>query len=442
MSLDFNEFSADSPEKWRARIEKELKGKPFENLVWNHTEDFQVEPNQSFKSDNKGVPGKFPYLRGVKTQTNNWEIAQFIPGVDEKLMNRLALESLAGGAEELVMSVKDSLDLTQVLEGVFPNFINLRFLGEFSEELLLQLVSICNAKKINHTAISGSTELHLYTPKLELRADQLKLALKIQKTFPNLKPVTVRGEYFHDLGALDSLEMACALAIGHESFLELVKAGMDTDSASAGITFTLGTGSSYFTQIAKFRAFRQLWALVLSKYQFEHRCSTATHIQGFTSNWNKTALDQENNLLRTTTEAMSAILGGADSVCVFPFNELTKETSSSGMRYARNIQHLLKSESFLNQTLDPAGGSYYIENLTQELREKAWDKFCHIEENGGINELHKNGEILKMIQADAAVQKDTLMAENKIMVGVNRHKPDTHSEVISKDNRLAKEFES
>jgi methylmalonyl-CoA mutase len=112
------------------------------------------------------------------------------------------------------------------------------------------------------------------------------------------------------------------------------------------------------------------------------------------------------------------------------------------MRYARNIQHLLKSESFLNQTLDPAGGSYYIENLTQELREKAWDKFCHIEENGGINELHKNGEILKMIQADAAVQKDTLMAENKIMVGVNRHKPDTHSEVISKDNRLAKEFES
>lgn len=442
MSLDFNEFEADSPENWRARIEKELKGKPFENLVWNHPEGFDVEPNQSFKSDNEGVPGKFPYLRGVKTNSNNWEIAQFIPSSSEDDMNRLALESLQGGAEALVIPLEGNPDLKKILKGVILNYISVRFQGDFSQKNFDDLVELCKAQELDFSSIRGSSEFHLYTPQMEVRTDQVKLAVKLRNTFPNVQPVTVRGEFFHNLGAQDSLEMACALCIGHESFLELMKGGMSADEASASLSFTLCSGSSYFTQIAKFRAFRQLWALVLKKYDMKHACSTATHIQAFTSNWNKTALDQENNLLRATTETMSAVLGGADAVCVFPFNELTKSISSSGMRYARNIQHLLKSESFLHQTLDPAGGSYYVENLTSELGDKAWEKFCEIESKGGINAMHKTGEIMKMLMEDSSSQKEALKSEEKIMVGVNRHKPESHSAVVLEGDRLAKDFES
>ena len=162
-------------------------------------------------------------------------------------------------------------------------------------------------------------------------------------------------------------------------------------------------------------------------------------------------MDEENNLLRTTTEAMSAVLGGADSVCLFPFNDLTKQASNSGMRYARNIQHLLKSESFLHQTIDPAGGSYYIENLTKELREKAWEKFCEIESEGGIKALQRSGKVNEILASDAAAQKSELTAENRVMIGVNKYtlRPSSVTsdsqikEVKSKNemDRLAKEFE-
>ncbi len=441
MSLDFNEFTADFPENWRARIEKELKGKPFENLVWKHPAGFEVNPNQSFHKDNEGVPGKFPYLRGVKTESNNWEICQFIAAVDQKTMNAQALEALNGGAEGLVFSLAKNPDLRLLLKGIYLSYIGLRFQGDFTRENFEQLKEFCTANEIAHTAVNGSTELHLYTPKLELRKEQIGLAKDIIETFPSFKPITVRSEFFHDMGAQDALEMACGLSIGYESFIELLNAGVDADRASAALSLTLSAGSSFFTQLAKFRVFRQLWGLVLSKHDFEHSCSTATHLQAFTSKWNKATLDQENNLLRATTEAMSAILGGADSVCVYPYNENTKASSASGMRYARNIQHLLKSESFLHQTTDPAGGSYYIENLTQELREKTWELFCEMQEQGGINEMHKKGEIMKLLKADGEAQKQALHREEKIMIGVNKFRPENKVSAINDSNRLAKEFE-
>ena len=138
---------------------------------------------------------------------------------------------------------------------------------------------------------------------------------------------------------------------------------------------------------------------------------------------------------------MSAVLGGADAVCLFPFDVLTKQESNSGMRYARNIQHLLKSESFLHQTLDPAGGSYYIESLTKKLREKAWEKFCNMESDGGIIALQRSGKIMEMLKADVKTQKAALTSGHRTMIGVNKYKSEQAKKALSQDDRLAKDFE-
>jgi len=441
MNLDFSEFSADSEKSWKQRIEKELKGKPFENLVWNHSDGFNVNPNQSFITDNSGVPGKFPYLRGVKTESNNWEINQLIDSDSESKMNQRALAALEGGAEGLVISLEAQIDLTQVLKGVYLNYVGLHFVGEFTTANIQQLEQLVAETELSSKDIYGSAECCLCHKSQESRARNLSTALALSEKFPRIKAVKVRGDELHNKGALASTELALALSIGHESLVKLVKAGMSIDKASAAINFSLGIGSSYFTELTKFRTLRQLWALVINKYNPEHSCSRATYVQAFSGNWNKTTLDQENNLLRTTTEAMSAVLGGVDAVCVIPFNHLTKNSSNSGMRYARNIQHLLKSESFLNQTIDPAGGSYYIEKLTKELREKTWEKFCLIESMGGILALQSSGKINQMLEKDAAAQKSLIRTESRVVVGVNKFKPVKALSALDNDDRLAKEFE-
>ncbi len=443
MSLDFKEFQADNHEAWKERILKELKGKPFDTLVWNHPEGMEVNPNASVgdEKENHGFPGKFPYLRGVKTDSNNWEINQFIASDSESKMNQRALTALEGGAEGLIISLKEPKDLGVVLKDVFINYVGLHFIGEFTAENIIQLEKLLSDKKLTAKDIYGSTECCLCDEDETKKEQNLKVALSVTEKFPRLKAVKVRGDELHDKGALSSTELALTLSIGHESLIQLMEAGMTVDQASAAINFSLGTGSSYFTELAKYRVLRQLWGLVVDKYEPEHSCSRATYIQAFSGNWNKTILDEENNLLRTTTEAMSAVLGGADAVCLFPFNDLTKQASNSGMRYARNIQHLLKSESFLHQTIDPAGGSYYIENLTRELREKAWDKFCEIESEEGIYALQRSGKVKEMLASDAAAQKAELKAENRVMIGVNKYKPLQEKKAICEDDRLAKEFE-
>ena len=443
MSLDFKEFQVDNPDAWKDRILKELKGKPYESLVWNHPEGMEVEPNSSEgqTAENKGFPGKFPYLRGVKTESNDWEINQFIASDSEAKMNKRALTALEGGAEGLIISLKEPKDLAQVLKGVFLNYVGLHFVDGFTQENLRQLEKLIAEKELTGKDIYGSAELHLYDKELNVREENVALVKEISQKFTRVKAVKVRGDFFHDMGAIASTELALALSIGHESLLELVKGGMTVDQASAAINFSMGTGSSYFTELAKYRVLRQLWGLVVDKYEPEHSCSRATYIHAFSGNWNKSILDEENNLLRTTTEAMSAVLGGADAVCLFPFNDLTKQFSNSGMRYARNIQHLLKSESFLHQTLDPAGGSYYIENLTKELREKAWEKFCEIESEGGIIALQRSGKIMEMLQADAKAQKEALASDQRTMIGVNKYKPEQTKKAIRENDRLAKDFE-
>lgn len=443
MSLDFKEFPADNPEAWKDRILKELKGKPYEALVWNHPEGMQVKPNSSKgeAAENAGFPGKFPYLRGVKTDSNDWEINQLITSDSEAKMNKRALTALEGGAEGLMISLKEPKDLTKVLKGVFLNYAGLHFVDGFTQENVMQLEELLEEKELTGKDIYGSTELHLYDKELNVREENIALAIEISQKFPRIKAVKVRGDFFHDMGAIASTELALALSIGHESLLELVKGGMTVDQASAAINFSMGTGSSYFTELAKYRVLRQLWGLVVDKYEPEHSCSRATYIHAFSGNWNKTILDEENNLLRTTTEAMSAVLGGADAVCLFPFDDLTKQDSNSGMRYARNIQHLLKSESFLHQTLDPAGGSYFVENLTKELREKAWEKFCNVESDGGIIALQRSGKIMEILKADAKAQKEALSKGQRTMIGVNKYKPEQTKKAISEDDRLAKDFE-
>lgn len=443
MSLDFNEFLADSTEAWKERILKELKGKPFEALVWNNPEGMKVNPNYSAGSEkeNHGLPGKFPFLRGVKTESNNWEINQFIASDSEVKMNKRALTSLEGGAEGLIISLKEPKDLTQVLKGVFLNYVGLHFIDGFTAENISQLDQLLAENNLTGKDIYGSVELCLVDKDEAIKEKNLPLTIEVTQKYPRIKAVKVSGDKLHNKGALASTELALALSIGHESLLDLVKSSMTVDQASAAINFSLGIGSSYFTEMAKYRVLRQLWGLVVDKYSPEHSCSRATFIHAFSGSWNKTVLDEENNLLRTSTEAMSAVLGGADAVCLFPFNDLTKHASNSGMRYARNIQHLLKSESFLHQTIDPAGGSYYIENLTRELREKTWEKFCEIESKGGITALQRSGKVKEMLESDAAAQKKELKAENRVMIGVNKYKPEQVKKAISEDDRLAKEFE-
>lgn len=224
-----------------------------------------------------------------------------------------------------------------------------------------------------------------------------------------------------DAGASIGQELAYSLSWGVDYLNRHLDAGVTIEDAASNLWFWMGIGSDYFTEIAKFRAMRILWTEILNAYKPELGVSLPVLIVARTSNFQFTAYDPYVNMLRGTTAAMSAVMGGADFVSVLPFDSEYSAKQELGKRIARNSQLLLRYESFLDKVEDPAAGSYYLEVLTKKLSESAWGKFQNLEKDGGFGEALKKGFIQNEISTRANQKRNALATKKEILLGTNQY---------------------
>lgn len=404
--LTFTEFPPTGYNDWKKMVQKELGEKPFTSISWENENGFDLEPLP--EGNNKIVQVKIPAA---------WEICQEISGSNANEVNRILLSCLSGGADSLGINfrIDSEATLEKVLKDIQVEIIATHFIHPDNPvELINWIINYCNGKNINTKSFRGSIHFSSIQPG--------KLSFEIFRQaatrFSLFKILNIDATYVHNAGGLPVHELAYALARGNEFLYELTNAGIPIDDASALIQFNFETGSSYFVEMTKYRAMRAMWATIIRQYKPSNECSETCFIYSSTSSFLQTAKDHYNNLLRATTQAMSAIAGGADSVVVVPVHGNDGSLEQS-LRLARNIQHLLIEESYLREVRNVCEGSVYIEELTVKLVEQSWKLFQDLEKKGGIT---KAKATLDHLIAKSLTQRQLAIRDGKkIVVGVNKY---------------------
>ncbi|MGF7140905.1 methylmalonyl-CoA mutase family protein [Roseimarinus sediminis] len=439
----FEEFPPVTTREWEAKIEADLKGKDFEKaLVWRTIEGFNVRPYYRQEDLEKvkyldNVPGAFPYSRGAKTKGNDWYIRQDIKVDDLEAGNKKALSVLQRGVTSLgfIVEGKNTLtlsDLDVLLKDICLEAIELNLICCSNKvenaEVLAQYISNKYGSENNIKASVNIDPIGAMTRNGAFDASLMPKIKSLIEESIGLKGwslIGVNGKIFRDAGSSIAQELAFALAAGAEYLTQLSEAGLDAKIAAPKIKFNLGVGTNYFMEIAKLRAARFLWAKIVEAYMpgcnaDECACAAIMNIHSENTIWNKTVYDPYVNMLRTQTEAMSAALGGTDSMTVIPFNSIYEESTPFSERIARNQQILLKEESHFDKISDPAAGSYYIETLTDSLATAAWNLFVEVQDKGGYVEAFKTGFVQEQVKATSdkldkniAIRKDSLLGTNQ-----------------------------
>lgn len=439
----FTEFPPISTEKWEEVINKDLKGADYQKkLVWKTMEGFNVRPYYRAE-DLKNLkylqyqPGEFPFVRGNRAD-NHWKVRQdFDAREDAKEANRLALDALMKGADSVGFCIKgkkgvSDADIDTLLNGIYLDAAEVNFTGGCCKspeivELFAKKAKATNAKPENVAGSIDFDPLGHFTKKgafcngLEKDLELAKNAVTAAESLPRFRTIGVGGYLFHNAGSSSVQELAFALAMGSEYMARLTAMGVKADRVSKSIKFTFAVSSNYFMEIAKFRAARMLWANICNAYGVESACAEKMCIHAITSEWNQTIYDPYVNMLRGTTEAMSAALGGVHSLEVTRFDKAFRKASDFSNRIARNTQILLKEESYLDKVADPGAGSYYIETLTASIAEEAWKLFKQVEEKGGYVEAFKAGFVQAQIKTTAASRDMNIATRREILLGTNQY---------------------
>ena len=448
---------------WRTAVEAELKGIPFEKkLVTRTPEGVALQPLYT-RADLAGVahvqaaPGQAPFVRGAnpigyKAQT--WQFAQEIAATDAADFNKAILADLMVGQDSVALvpdaasragldpdadgapvgvgglSLADSRDFAAALASVELAAIPVHLrAGADALPLASLYLAAAQQRGVDLKKLSGS----LTADPLGEWAESGSLPTSLAGAYdalagwtkwaaahtPQLRTIGVNAEVYGEGGANAVQELALAVAAGVEYIRELQKRGLTAAAVAASTRFSFAIGAQFFTEIAKFRAFRLLWTRAVVAFGAEAEAAAKSAVHARTSRVNKTLFDAHVNLLRVTTEALSAVLGGADSLHIGPFDEITGATDEFSRRIARNVHTLIAEEFQFTLTADPAGGSWYVEKLTDELARKAWALFQDIEKQGGLAAALRAGTVQKLVAAAGADKVDALDKRRASLIGTN-----------------------
>ena len=251
--------------------------------------------------------------------------------------------------------------------------------------------------------------------------DRCKRMIMATGNLPHFTVITVNGRNFHHAGSSIVQELAFSLSEGAEYLTQLTERGLSVDNIAPGMRFNFSVGPNYFMEIARIRAARQLWAIIVKAYGPSSDDIARMSIHTETASWNMTVYDPHVNMLRTTTESMSAVLAGVDSHVVKTFDSAYSKPEEFSEHIARNQQLLLKEEAYLDKVADPAAGSYYIEMLTASIVEEAWKLFLEVEEHGGYVEAVKSTFIQKKIKENAKSLDKALALRKSSLLGTNQY---------------------
>lgn len=410
MSDFFNEFKKVSKSEWENKIISDLKGKdPSIISIDNKIEELKLSSYYHEEDISKNeVPGNYPFTRGMNSNRNVWQNGAFILISNEKEANKKALLALNSGADLLVFKTeKESIDWEIVLKEIQFEYINVQFVIESKREFD-SVFEIMNGKSEN---VQYNIDIvdHFSAEDFNSIANNFK---DKQQRF-----CSVNGFKTQNIGANTWQEIAFCLNIGHDYLLRLMALGFTVDQASACISFNIGVGSNYFFETSKFRALKQLWAKVVHAYNPEHNCSHNCNITAVIGHVNKSLNDPYTNLLRQSTEAMSAINGGTNALVIKPYDIYsTNGTSDLSERMALNISNILKEESYFDAVIDPLGGSYSVESSTEAIARKSWSKFQELEKNeDGV----KSKFFIQEISEKAQLRTQSIRDKSTLLIGVN-----------------------
>ena len=380
----FSDFTAPTRQEWLDKIQVDLKGADFQKkMVWRTNEGFSMQPFYLKEDVDKlptvnALPGEYPYVRGNKKADNNWHVRQDIRCASAKEANEKALDILNRGIDSLgffIPSGDVSAEYVEtLLEGIYVECVELNFITcqKKTLELAKILVEYFKKKGADPQKVEGSISfdpiekiLTKGKDKSALLADAKEMVETLAE-WPNFRAIAVNAYKLTNAGAYSYQDLGYALAWGNEYMAALTEAGVPAELAAQNIKFNLGINGVYFMEIAKLRAARMLWAQVVKQYTDDQE-SAKMHVCAYTTTFNQTVFDSYVNMLRSQTEAMSAALGGVESMVVTPFDAPYEIPTDFAERIARNQQLLLKEECHFNRIVDVAGGSYFIEELTSAL---------------------------------------------------------------------------
>ncbi|MER3317584.1 MAG: methylmalonyl-CoA mutase subunit beta [Allomuricauda sp.] len=409
----FNEFPEVSAKQWKQKIQMDLKGADYnETLVWESLEGINVKPFYH-QEDLKNIPTySLP-------KDHDWSVGQSIYVGDSQKANKKVLEILEKGVESLVFTIpNEKTDFEALFKGINLEGLELYFDFEFlAFEPIKKLVSLLKDKKakahlsvdiIEHLVKDGNW-YHNMEKDHELLTELVSLGTS------DISIIGVDLSLYQNSGANMVQQLAYGLAHANE-YLNYLNSSTGIKK-SFNITFKVAVGSNYFFEIAKIKALRWLWNSLAAEYGIKNNCT----ILALPSKRNKTLYDYNVNMLRTTSESMSGVLGGADTVCNLPYDAIYHKDNEFGERIARNQLLLLKEEGYFTEASQFTDGAYYIESLTNQLAEKALVLFKQVEKAGGFLDSLIKGMVQRKIK-ESAEKEQQLFDEGKIVsLGTNKY---------------------
>lgn len=423
------DFPAPDLEQWRREVERLLEGDSFEKRMLSTTVDgLTIKP--VYTRADAGA------LEPVARRDARWEVAQELPADAPGAFNRLLRHDLERGQTAVNLDlgaarVETFDDLKLALDGVdlerTPLYLKT---GPGSPDLLSMLRELCRERGTATARLGGALGFDplaapacgVAEPKRvgQVRDDQALAVRWAADSAPGMRALVVEGAAWHDAGAGAVEELAFALASAVAGLRDLEQRGVDPAQAAGSCWFSFAVATDFFGELGKFRAARRLWARIVEACGGGGE-ATKLVFHARSSGWSSTLLDPHTNILRSTTEAFAAIAGGCASLHLAPFDERQGAPGELARRLARNTQLILREEAHFDRVADPAGGSWYVESLTDQLARRAWELFQEIESWGGMARAVSEGRPQEMAAATADRRRQRLASRTDVLVGTNRY---------------------
>jgi methylmalonyl-CoA mutase len=481
MSDKIYDPASATPDNWRAEAEKGLRGKGIESLTWQTPEGIEVKPLYTAEDlENleytNTMPGLAPYLRGPQATMyagRPWTIRQYAGFSTAEESNAFYRKALAAGGQGIsvafdlathrgydsdhprvtgdvgkagvaIDSVEDmkilfdGIPLDQVSVSMTMNGAVLPILAGYivaAEEQGVQQGQLAGTiqNDILKEFMVRNTYIYPPAPSMKIIGDIIAYC---SRNMPRFNTISISGYHIQEAGANAALELAYTLADGKEYIRTALAAGLDIDEFAPRLSFFWGIGMNFYMEIAKLRAARLLWTRIVSEFKPRNPKSSMLRTHSQTSGWSLTEQDPYNNVVRTTIEAMAAVFGGTQSLHTNALDEAIALPTEFSARIARNTQLIIQEETGITNVVDPWGGSYMMESLTQSIADKAWELIEEVEQAGGMAKAIETGMPKLRIEEAAARKQARIDRGEDVIVGVNKYRTDDDSvfDVMQIDN--------
>lgn len=486
MSDKIYDKKSATPEAWTELATKQMRGKPLESLTWETPEDIDVKPLYT-AADTEDLeftdtmPGMSPYIRGPQATMyagRPWTIRQYAGFSTAEASNAFYRKALAAGGQGVSVAFDlathrgydsdhprvsgdvgkagvaiDSVEDMKILFDEIPLekvSVSMTMNGAVLPVLAGYIVA-AEEQGVSQDQLAGTiqndilkefmvrnTYIYPPAPSMKIIGDIIAYC---SGNMPRFNTISISGYHIQEAGANAALELAYTLADGKEYIRTALSAGLGIDDFAPRLSFFWGIGMNFYMEIAKMRAARLLWARIVGEFNPENPKSSMLRTHSQTSGWSLTEQDPYNNVVRTTIEAMAAVFGGTQSLHTNALDEAIALPTEFSARIARNTQLIIQEESGITNVVDPWGGSYMMESLTQDIADKAWELIEEIEEAGGMAKAIETGMPKLRIEEAAAKKQARIDKGEDVIVGVNKYtlEEEDDVDVLQIDNEAVRE---